>query len=136
MLFLFFLCKTITTNINRMPNSWRQGLFGCFEDRDTCEYFTFYCTYNKVMGKKLRFYFWARIFFSRDKGTMGWGRPISVCPGTFRDCAFYWRSYYLPCLIIFTYNVRYFGAFLEPPTYPKNVHHLWKFPFVSLQYLI
>ena len=53
-----------------MPNSWRQGLFGCFDDRETCEYFTLYCTHNKVMGKKLHFDFWGRIFFlgQRDNG--------------------------------------------------------------------
>ena len=29
-------------------------------------------------------------------------------------------------------NVRYFGAFLDPPIYPKIGHHLWTFPKLTI----
>ena len=114
MLFLFFSCKAIKTKINRMSNSWRQGLFGCFDDRDTCEYFTLYCIHNISNGEKLAFWFLGQDFLCpRTEGQWVGDVPSRFVQGRSRTVPSYWNPYYLPCLTIFTYNL---GSFVGTPS--------------------
>ena len=57
------------------------------------------------------------------------GDVLIVAKGTsevFRPFLTYLPTYHVRRF--FHYNIRYLGAFLDPPSYPKIGRHLWTFP--------